>query len=251
MFGNGRTNPSQNLVDAFPDSAGYPIVESSVYNPDFPYQGRDKRFYDYILFNGSMIDSTTFIETFRGGNDSKEVYGALATNTGYYLKKFLNTSATLSPRETGRHITYYAVLSKTDLYLLLAEAINEIEGPDATTVCGISAKDVLSKIRKRAGYSSDPFLYGISSPDDFKERIKNERRIELCFEGYRFWDLRRWNEKINDVPVNGVSIIRENDSVFSYNVITVETRKFNSIYMPLPDDQIQLMSNLDQNDDWK
>lgn len=251
MFGDGLTNPSQNLVDAFPDSYGYPITESSIYSKEDPYKNRDKRLNNYILYNGASFNSTT-IETFQGGKDSKEVYGTSATTTGYYLSKFLSNNATLSPVELGGHPTFYAVFSKTDLYLYLAEVLNEIEGPDGKSVSGVSAKGIISKVRKRAGYNTDNYLNSISDSGVFTELIKNERRIELCFEGFRFWDLRRWNEKVDNVGVNGVSIIRNAvTGKLTYTHFKVETRKFKSIYMPLPNDQIYLMSNLEQNDGWK
>jgi hypothetical protein len=75
--------------------------------------------------------------------------------------------------------------------------------------------------------------------------IRNERRLELSFEGFRFWDLRRWKENLNE-PARGVLI---NNNVF--NIRTVEIRQFGEhmYYGPIP--QVEaLKGNLQQNKGW-
>ena len=59
LYGNGRINPSQNLVDAFPMRNGRPITDSkSGYDSKNPYANRDPRLTNYIVYNGVKIKST-------------------------------------------------------------------------------------------------------------------------------------------------------------------------------------------------
>ena len=79
-----------------------------------------------------------------------------------------------------------------------------------------------------------------------RDLIRNERRLELCFENIRFWDLRRWNANLTE-PAKGVSI-----SGNTYNYIEVEPRKYSEymIYGPLPYNDVLKFSNLEQNQGW-
>lgn len=93
-----------------------------------------------------------------------------------------------------------------------AEAANEAWGPKADPLgLGKTAETMLKELRKRAGIdSADPYLGEMASAgkDEFRQLVQNERRIELCFENHRFFDVRRWMlplEVIN-TPVKGVTI---------------------------------------------
>ena len=83
-----------------------------------------------------------------------------------------------------------------------------------------------------------------------RELIRNERRLELCFEGFRFWDLRRWKADIKQ-EANGVSITADGAGK-KYSYITVEARNFkdNGYYGPVPYDQILNFPSLVQNTGW-
>jgi hypothetical protein len=254
LRGDGRTNPSQNLVDAFPDSLGYPITdESTVYNSESPYENRDQRFYEAIVYNNSVFGGESLtIETFNGGADSRQVNKESGTRTGYYLKKLLSENVTLFPERIGIEPTFYITISKTDLYLLFIEAMNELAGPYDTRY-GISSRNCLVKIRRRAGLDNDQYLLGTAAKgkEAMRELIRNERRIELCFEDHRYWDLRRWGEldKIN-TDVYGMIIERSNDSTFTYTRKMVEKREYQSIYNPLPFEEVLKMNQVSQNEGW-
>jgi hypothetical protein len=83
--------------------------------------------------------------------------------------------------------------------------------------------------------------------------IRNERRLELCFENKRFWDLRRWMLPLNET-VKGVQIDRNEDTgALSYTIIDVEDRKFDNsyqLYGPIPKSEVLKWSNLKQNKGW-
>jgi hypothetical protein len=85
-----------------------------------------------------------------------------------------------------------------------------------------------------------------------RELIRNERRLELCFENNRFWDLRRWKASINETA-KGVDIKTNSNGVTSYSVVNVETRDYEDYmyYGPIPYSEILKWSNLQQNDGWK
>ena len=96
VFGKGRTNPSQNLVDAFMCSDGYPISESSVYDPQDPYNNRDFRLARTVLYNGAVIDdSAGNLAVYYNadiGAPALDAPGKFYDNsrTGYYLRKWLS-----------------------------------------------------------------------------------------------------------------------------------------------------------------
>jgi starch-binding outer membrane protein, SusD/RagB family len=252
LYGRGYTNPSQNLVDAFFMSNGYPITDSrSGYSEANPYMGRGQRFGNAILYNQSIFKNTN-IETFQGGKDSREKY-LTGTRTGYYLRKHMAENVDLYPVTKNSQSNFRILLSLTDLYLNYAEAMNEFGGPDNMSL-GYSPKMALTKIRKRAGFTLDPYLDEVASSgkDAFRELLKQERRVELCFEGERYFDLRRWGDPVNDIDVLGMKITTaETPGIYNMEKVVVETRKYKSSYGPIPFDQLLIMVNLKQNDDWK
>ena len=83
--------------------------------------------------------------------------------------------------------------------------------------------------------------------------IRNERRLELCFENKRFWDLRRWKMPL-DETVKGMRITRNEDTgELTYSVIDVEERRYDSSYQnygPIPKSEVLKWSNLKQNKGW-
>lgn len=246
LRGSGQTNPSQELVDAFYDALGYPISESQIYNPQNPYIARDNRLRQFILLNGSVYSGQT-IETFNGGVDAPGS-SLNASRTGYYLLKFLSPDAVLYPEKSNGKSSYVAMMSKTDLYLIYAEAMNELAGP-LDTRYDLSAKDALSKIRKRAGFIFDPYLAALTDKTIFRNLVQNERRVELCFEGKRFWDLRRWGKPVN-TKVSRVVINKVNDSYVFEAPEVVENKLFSSPFMPIPMNETILIKGLKQNDGW-
>jgi hypothetical protein len=248
LFGNGRINPSQNLVDAFPMANGYPItdVENSKYDPANPYNGRDPRLGLYIVFDGSKMKNTTIL-TGTGGGDNALDATQKSTRTGYYLRKLLREEVNANPASPSNQQHYQTHIRYTELYLNYAEAANEAWGPDGRGSNSFSAKEVIAAIRKRGGITQpDNYLNSISSKDEMRNLIRNERRIELCFEDFRFWDLRRWKEDLT-VPARGVRIDGTN-----YTYFNVEDRSYDNSYMhygPIPDKEV-IKFNLIQNKGW-
>ena len=247
IYGDGRINPTQNLVDAFPMANGYPITDpSSGFDPENPYEGRDPRLSLYIVYDGSTMRGTT-IET--GVGEGDDAIGSLenSTRTGYYMKKLLREDVNVDPSSSSSQKHFNTHIRYTELFLNYAEAANEAWGPTGAGAHGYSAKDVVAAIRNRAGIEQpDSYLESISDQGAMRELIRNERRLELCFESFRFWDLRRWKEDLT-VPALGVRI-----SGNTYTPFNVEDRVYNNEYMhygPIPDREI-VKFGLIQNKGW-
>ncbi len=235
LYGNGEINPSQNLVDAFPTVTGYPITHpESGYNPSSPYANRDPRLDLYIIYDGSKYKGST-IKTGIGGGVNAVDSVSNSTRTGYYLKKLLREDVNANPTSASDQKHFNTHIRYTEMFLNYAEAANETWGP-VNSDYGYTAKDVIAAIRKRAGIKQpDTYLLSISDKETMRALIQNERRLELCFEGFRFWDLRRWKKDLTEA-VKGVHINQG-----SYSYFTVEERAYDNEYMhygPIPNNDV-------------
>ena len=96
-----------------------------------------------------------------------------------------------------------------------------------------NARQVINAIRNRAGITSTAYANGLNKAQ-MTDLIRNERRIEMCFEEQRFWDLRRW-KMTTDIkkPVSGVEVSADGST---YSYVEVESRNFADyqIYGPIP-----------------
>jgi len=247
LFGNGRVNPTQNLVDAFPMANGLPITDpASGYVATNPYANRDPRLRNYIVVNGGTISNKTiFTKTDAPTNDAVNVLPT-STRTGYYMRKLLREDVNANPTSSSTQKHYPVHIRYTEMFLICAEAANEAWGPDGATTHGFTARNLIAAIRKRAGIAQpDTYLASITTKEDMRALIRNERRLELCFEGFRFWDIRRWKENLTE-PAKGVTI---NNNVFT--IQSVENRQYseNMYYGPIPLTEA-LKANLQQNKGW-
>lgn len=253
LYGSGRLNPTQNLVDAFPMANGYPIGDvNSGYDKANPYADRDPRLGKYILYNGMAAGHENSTITTAADGTTNDALGKISTSTrtGYYLKKLLNQNVSCNSSSEVLKKHYTARMRYTEFFLNYAEAANEAWGPTGSGSVGYSAYDVIKKIRERAGIgleNGDAYLQSVKNDQDaMRELIRNERRLELCFEGFRFYDLRRWKADLNETA-RGMKI--ENGT---YEVIDVESRNYRDymIYCPIPNSEILKFSNLQQNAGW-
>jgi hypothetical protein len=152
--------------------------------------------------------------------------------------------------------------------LVFAEAANKVTGPTDAARYGISAKTAIQYLRARKttdganGLSpavpgaSDAYLTEVAGlgATAFDALVKNERRIETCFEGIRFYDLRRWTTDLTELnkSVHGAGIVRNADNItFTYDLnYEVESRSYSSAYLPIPYSEMLRMSKLVQNEGW-
>ena len=271
--GHGKINPTQNLVDAFPMANGYPITDSrSGYDANDPYANRDPRFEDDIIHDGSIFKGATIITGTYGDEKNKDNInnsGSEHSLTGYYMKKLLRDDAGPSAGSTSGanqpHI--FPRIRYTELFLAYAEAANDAWGPKTDGAgLGLSAYDVIKMIRKRGGigkdangdYQGDPYLDECAGDQTkMRDLIRNERRIELCFENKRFWDIRRWQLPLAETAKGvQVDIIDATGSAvpgnLKYIILNVEPRQFESYqnFGPIPNSEVLQWSELKQNKGW-
>jgi len=255
----GRTNPTQNLVDCYETINGLPIDKDPSYNQQNPYVNRDPRLEQSIFHHGSMWGDIEQEEyravdvSFPSGKDYKELHGG--TLTGYYLKKYVNN---ISYKAPSSPIHGWPIFRYGEILLNAAEAVNEAEGPDA-------AYQYINQIRARVGM---PAYSGLSK-EELRERIRNERRIELCFEDHRFFDERRWKifegqTMTSEVTkpyyqqyynLYGVLVTNPSSPVYEYKLAdTYPTRAFNipkNYLFPLPEADVKRAPKLLQNPGWE
>ena len=256
LFGRGRINPTQNLVDAFPMVNGYPIGHSSsTYNANDPYANRDPRLAAYIIYNGSRAgnQNAVIITAVDSEDTNNDALGRTetSTRTGYYMKKLLRQDVNARPTSTVGQFHYKPFIRYTEIFLGYAEAANEAWGPTNAGSNGYSAYDVVKAIRARAGIgkdNGDAYLESIKGDQNaMRELIRNERRLELCFEGHRFWDLRRWKASITEAA-RGMSI---SGGIYS-PIPNVENRSYADYmyYGPIPYSEVLKFDALIQNKGW-
>lgn len=246
----GRTDPTQELVDAFETKNGTPASETN------PALNRDPRFDMVIVYNGKSFKNVP-VETFVGGKDGLNLRQN-ATRTGYYLKKFMNEGAVTwnvpTPTNSRRP---WVLFRYAEILLNYAEAVNELAGPDVLPAASagapaftLTARQALNLIRDRTGVKM-PLIPTGQSQDQMRERIKRERRIELCFEGHRFYDVRRWKEGETyfNKPLTGMRIVKNADNTLSYQRFTVENRVFRAknYWFPFSINDINRQPALTQN----
>lgn len=253
LYGNGLINPTQNLVNAFPMANGYPIANAgSGFDAADPYTNRDPRLQQFILVNGANagVNNTAIFTSVDGSTNDGLNQVETSTRTGYYLRKLLRQDVNLDPNTTNAQLHLNPRIRYTEIYLIYAEAANEAWGPMGTGGNAYSALDVISAIRQRAGVgidNGDAYLQSISGDQNaMRAMIRNERRIELSFEGFRFWDLRRWDEDLTETAL-GVRIEDGN-----HQVIAVDNRVFEDymIYGPVPYSETVKFGALQQNTGW-
>lgn len=252
FFGNAEINPSQELIDAFGMLNGYPTeADEAGFIASFPYRDRDPRLNEFILYDNSVFDAKGSIRTHIGATPNGINVQSNSTRTGYYLRKFLIPTVSILPFE-AEAIHFYTHIRFTEVFLNYAEAANEAWGPDGSGSIGFSARDVVSALRERAGIAApDEFLATISDKSSMRELIRNERRIELCFEGHRFYDIRRWKDIASmKSKVSGVFITPSFPAKFEYKSVETREYKDHMVYGPIPYNETLKYEKLQQNQGW-
>ena len=224
--------PSQAMVDAFEMNNGKPITDAgSGYDPANPYISRDPRFYADILFNGATFKGTT-VEMFAGGKDSPQgPQGWNATETGYHWRKYMSETIDMNKEGSNQNMIIFRL---AELYLNYAESEQAL-GHDPV------ARTYVNTIRSRASVSMPAIT---ESSTALRDRIRQERRIEMCFESHRIYDVRRW--KIATVtenqPLMGVTVTKTG-TVFTYTPKLVRNRLFKEEYYLWPISRSEMNKN--------
>ncbi|MDR1524438.1 MAG: RagB/SusD family nutrient uptake outer membrane protein [Tannerella sp.] len=229
------TCPTQDLVDAFETTDGKPVLtlskpylderhlqpnynpDNTLYNPTDPYKNRDPRLYATALMNGDTIiwnyGEVVRVETYVGGahHISLNQSDLAFSRTGYFHRKLVAPRTSATNSILGPNCKYFRL---AELILNYAEAAAEANHLDA-------AKTAVDEIRARVQMPSLPS--GLSQ-EEMILRVRNERRVELAWEGQRYFDLRRWQKPDGDLSatckyLTGMYITRNEDGSFNYQRI--------------------------------
>ena len=260
--GNAVYGPTQELVDAFPMANGYPVTDPrSGYDPAHPYVGRDPRFYSTVWYDGAQVlrgGNGAAMYTFNMKQGGKDVAGGVATSpTNYYIRKYvsLGWNANDNTVSTAPHCIFQ--MRWTEAALIFAEAANRVCGPTDERF-GLSARDALAYIRSRptndnvpgiGSSGSDPWLDECAtSQDAFESLVRNEWRIETCFEGKRLLNLFRWG----DDSILGAILHRPVlSSGGTPELEEVVRRALPALSLPVPATEIRRTRGMIQNIGWE
>jgi starch-binding outer membrane protein, SusD/RagB family len=192
----GGSTPTQELVDDYAMANGLAITDpGSGYNANDPYANREPRFKQSILYNGNTFNGEVFLSAVGSGNNSIDLSNSSDnTNTGYCTKKRMDTTVNIFQGGTSAQNYYF--YRYAEVLLNYAEAQNEAVGPDASVYAA------LDEVRTRAKVPTFSQVYPGVNQDKMRELIRRERRVELAFEGKRYFDLLRW--EIAEVNLNHV-----------------------------------------------
>jgi len=258
--GESGTTPSQDLVDAYEIKASATSsIKFDWNNPAHasnPYAttgaiARDPRLFMSILVNNVAFSVPGIVrlpapvvsEIYTGGRDGKPL--PKASNTGYYLRKYVNETINRTIGQTAVHSWIFFRLA--EVYLNYAEALNEFSPGN------VDIKINYDRVRNRPGVLM-PLLPAGLSQAEVRERIRNERRVELAFEDHRAWDVRRWMIAPATLggQLRGVDITRTTATTFTYVPNVVETRVFlPQMYLyPIPQNELNISQGLVQNPLW-
>jgi len=253
--------PSQNLVDDYDMTNGEPaftwngntqtVNPASGYNANNPYANRDPRFDATVIHDGSVYHGDTY-EMWVASNVSNkwgfDSYKQSSDNPrgGYILRKFMPDDGPLNWQTT--YTIPWPFFRLAEIYLNYAEAKFEL-GDEAT------ARQYLTKVRARVGM---PAIPNTVTGAELRQRIYNERRIELAFEGHRFFDIRRWKiaNVIENRPIRGMDILKNlttNVITYNPNVILIQKDAWqDKMYLlPIATDEIRRNSPDLQTPGWQ
>jgi starch-binding outer membrane protein, SusD/RagB family len=268
MGSNVDVSPTRQLVDRFPMADGLPIDESPLYDPEPPriiydgngnptvetlgmYADRDPRLYGTVLFPGGEFNGQIYNSYPSCSEGAPEGYCSPTsdrilitdynnTYTGYVAMKYVDPQDQSSPTNSGLNIIK---LRYADILLMYAEAKVELGEQDA------SVQEALTEIRDRVELPL-PVDITTMTQEDAIEFIRNERTIELAWEGLHLADIRRWAiaEELLNGNVHGIDIAGSGGT-FS-PVPGQHTRSFSSprdYLWPIPASERDLNANLAQN----
>lgn len=263
--GGGYGTPTQEMVESYELATGgfpdwEPWHDSTTETP--PYADLEPRFHATILYNGAPWKGRK-IEPFVKGDDGwmewnteREPKGR--TCTGYYLRKMVDEGHDVIAYSGGTQPLI--ALRYAEVLLNKAEACYRL-GDEYYT----EANDIVMTIRDRVGLPFDGGLTGV----DLWQAIRQERKVELAYEGHWYWDLRRWEvaalkypEGLTGYKLHGLKIERndggtaddDSDDVYTYTYVTVddEYRNFpEKMYQfPLPQGELDSNGAVDQFSKW-
>lgn len=228
LGGPGGTGVTLNFIKKYEKKDGTPQIwnMNGGNNLQQLYNELDPRFGQACAYNLSFWNEDfPYMELWRGGKHSAD------NITGVFLRWPLPRQQRTSAGQIPNEIQFRL----GEAFVNYAEALNEAKGPVSEAYVAINT------IRNRSGM---PNLPSNLTKEEFRERARNERTIELAFEGQRLWDVRRWLIAINEGVMRGdmwgIKIERNADNSFSYEPYVFERRIFEAkMYLePFPQSEV-------------
>jgi hypothetical protein len=221
--------PSQNLVDDYDMVNGQPaftwsgntqtVNAGSGYDPSHPYWNRDPRMNATVIHDSSVYHGDLFEMWIDANDPTKFGYDSYKQSSdnprgGYILRKFMPEDGPINWQTT--YTIPWPHFRLAEIYLNYAEAKFEL-GDEAT------CREYINKVRARPSVNLPPIPATVTG-EALRQRLYNERRIELAFESHRFFDIRRWKiaSVIENRPIRGMDIIKDRTTgVTNYNPVIV------------------------------
>lgn len=239
--------PSQELVESYEKKDGSKVNWSKWHGSTTeypPYEDLEPRFAATVLYPGCTWKDITLDMSVQGPNVTFFNYGAQASSlgntcSGYLLKKLLNESMTdvvsVKSDQPWVEIRYAEVL------LNFAEAayrLNKIS----------DAQDALNQVRARVDLPAKD-----STGDAFFADYRNERKVELAFEGHLYWDMVRWQlcaSEYNNYRRHGIKV---DNGTYTYVAIDRVDLQYNAkcYVLPIPSTELRNNNLIVQYDEWK
>ncbi len=247
------SGPTQNLVDAFEMASGLNIGDAgSNYNSKDPYIDRDPRFGYTVLYNGvefGTYGSSPYVFTTIGDIDG-------TTNwTGYYARKMWPETAHQLNGSSSSDYAYqqnWMYMRIATLMLDYAEAVNEVYGVDVKPTEGdYTALELVNMIRSWSGHVDVHSNY-TTDATTFRDKIRNERFVELCFEHVRWFDLRRWGVAHEDTHRKISRMTLDSNGEYEVQEMSAWERTFQSkhYWYPISLNDVNMLENMEQNPGW-
>lgn len=224
---------------------------------------REHRFYGALSFDGGryfmaseLNDANALGTNYKQGGNVMQYNVINNQVTGYMVKKMVNYQNSYGASNAYAARPYaIPIIRLADLYLLYAEALNEAQGPGAEVfeyIDAVRARSGLAGVQSSwASFSNQPNKPG--TKDGLRSIIKQERTIELAFEGKRFWDLRRWKDGVQELNklITGWDVSQRTAAPF-YRSRTLFNRIFTAkdYFWPISIDELRRNPKLKQNPGW-
>nr|WP_295922855.1 RagB/SusD family nutrient uptake outer membrane protein [uncultured Dyadobacter sp.] len=236
--GYSAYNVVQQMVDAFEMADGTPFSWTNPVHAKNPYANRDPRFYATVLANNQQFKGRV-TQFFEGGDDSPQSpYSPWnASKTRYVIRKMVDESVDWQKQDFAA--SQWVAFRLSEMYLNYMEACAAL-GEDGEALAYLN--------RLRAQKAGMPPV--AASGAALMDKIRQERRVELCFEGHRYFDIRRWGiAEAGSKDALGVIITKQADGTFSYQQTTVQKRVWNPAlyFYPIPRTELQRNPALTQN----
>ncbi|MEJ5964145.1 RagB/SusD family nutrient uptake outer membrane protein [Pedobacter immunditicola] len=151
---------------------------------------------------GSFQPTPEVYDSYTAADKRKSVFFTLGTDKKYYVNKWIDADATTENQSDNN----FPLMRYAEVVLTYAEAYNEVNAP----VNGNPAYNAVNSIRQRAGL---PLLENLNQ-NQLREAILQERRLELAFEGSRWFDLVRTGKLVSTLSAKGTPNVKEHHNLY-------------------------------------